>query len=753
MTAESNPSAGFWDRRTGWTLLKQTLFLEPLPGGSRWAAAFGSLLLFTFVVQLVTGVLLSMNYAPSEKAAWASVNFIQHEVPLGGLIRAVHHWGSSAMVVLLLVHLVQVFVWGAYKPPREFTWMTGVLLLFCTLGLAFTGYLLPWDQKAYWATKVGLGIAGTVPGIGDGLRTSLQGGDEIGNLTLTRFFTIHGFILPGLVVGLVVVHLYLFRRHGVTPPWWRTETQLAAEAEPFWPKQALKDGVLALVFLVGLGLWAYYRPAPLEEEADPAKFYEARPEWYFMFLFQLLSYLKGPYEVVGTFILPSAFFLILFFWPFLDRLLVWEQPHRNPVRRPVAVGLLTLGTAGLIGLTVFAITHDVPMRLPVQVAAKETKPTATAGPIQLLEIAKLYSTNCQACHGVDGSGKDLRKAMPTIPDFTSLNWQTVHSELEITHRIMDGKEPLMPAYRDKLTTEQNLGLAIYVRAFAIEGGKTASLPPEKEPSKEPPKEPPTAVASHLEPEQLYKNFICMSCHDRDGTGKVVRAAIPDIPNFTESKWQKEHADDAALAKSIVEGKGKFMPPMKEKPAKEDVDKLVAFIRSFSDGKQVVKEESKEPPAKPPDEPKVELPPPKPQTKPPTGPSAEERAAQLRVATVIYREYCVNCHGRDGKGLELKVAMPDIPNFTNANWQSSRTNPQLSVSILEGKGKLMPPFRDRVKDDQVSALVAYLRAFGPERPAPVETPTSGEFEDRFRRLQEEWDALQKQLDELKKSKKP
>jgi ubiquinol-cytochrome c reductase cytochrome b subunit len=307
MTAESNPPAGFWDRRTGWTFLKQTLFLEPLPGGSRWAAAFGSLLLFTFVIQVVTGVLLSMNYAPSEKAAWASVNFIQHEVPLGGFIRAVHHWGSSAMVVLLLVHLVQVFVWGAYKAPREFTWMTGVLLLCCTLGLAFTGYLLPWDQKAYWATKVGLGIAGTVPGIGDALRTSLQGGDEIGNLTLTRFFTIHGFILPGLVVCLVVVHLYLFRRHGVTPPWWRTEAQLAAEAEPFWPKQALKDGVLALVFLVGLGLWAYYRPAPLEEQANPATFYEARPEWYFMFLFQLLSYFKGPYEVVGTFLVAVAF--------------------------------------------------------------------------------------------------------------------------------------------------------------------------------------------------------------------------------------------------------------------------------------------------------------------------------------------------------------------------------------------------------------------------------------------------------------
>jgi ubiquinol-cytochrome c reductase cytochrome b subunit len=743
---------GFWNERTGWKTLKEVLLLEPLPGGARWAAAFGSLLLFTFVVQVVTGILLSMNYAPSEKTAWSSVNFIQNEVPLGSFIRAVHHWGSSAMVILLLVHLVQVFVWGAYKRPREFTWMVGVLLLFCTLGLAFTGYLLPWDQKAYWATKVGLGIASTVPFIGDGLRTLLQGGDQIGNLTLTRFFTIHGFILPGLIICFVVVHLYLFRRHGVTPPWWRTESQLKAIQEPFWPRQALKDGALALAFLIGLGCWAYFRPAPLEEQADPSKLYEARPEWYFMFLFQLLSYFKGPAEIVGTFVLPTAFFLILFFWPFLDRVFFWEQSHRNPVRRPAAIGLLTLGTVGLIGLTVYAIAYDTRMHQPAQAAAKEPAPREAAGPIQLLEVARLYSTNCQACHGVDGSGKDLRKAMPTIPDFTSLNWQTVHSELEITHRIMDGKEPLMPAYRDKLTKEQNLGLAIYVRAFAIEVGKPVAAGPDKEPPMGPPKEPPTAPPSHLEAEQLYKNYICMSCHDRDGTGNVVKAAIPEIPNFADANWQTEHADDAALAKSIVEGKGKFMPAMKEKPAEEDVEKLVAFVRSFSGGNVIVKEESKEPPTKPIEEPKIDIGPKKPPKE--LGPSAEEKAAQIRVATVIYREYCVNCHGKDGKGLELKVAMPEIPDFTGRSWQEAHTNPEVAAAIRTGKDK-MPTFdEDRVRQDQLNALVAYIRAFGPDRYQPPDKGTPSQFEERFRRLEEEWDELQRQVQELKKEpKKP
>jgi ubiquinol-cytochrome c reductase cytochrome b subunit len=203
-TQEQPSPPGFWAQRTGWSVLKRVLFLEPLPGGSRWAAAFGSLLLFAFALQVVTGVLLSMNYAPSVDSAWPSVQFIQEEVPLGAFIRALHHWGSSAMVILLLLHLLQVFVWGAYKKPRELTWMVGVLLLCCTLGLAFTGYLLPWDQKAFWATKVGLGIASTTPVIGDGLRTLLQGGPQMGNVTLTRFFSIHTYVLPGLVILLAL---------------------------------------------------------------------------------------------------------------------------------------------------------------------------------------------------------------------------------------------------------------------------------------------------------------------------------------------------------------------------------------------------------------------------------------------------------------------------------------------------------------------------------------------------------------------
>jgi ubiquinol-cytochrome c reductase cytochrome b subunit len=730
---ETASRAGFWEQRTGWTLLKQVLFLEPLPGGARWAAAFGSLLLFAFALQVVTGVLMMMNYAPSVESAWPSVKFIQDDVPLGAFVRSVHHFGSSAMVILLLVHLVQVFVWGAYKKPRELTWMVGVLLLVCTLGLAFTGYLLPWDQKAYWATKVGLGIVSTTPLIGDGVRESLQGGPQMGGLTLTRFFTIHAFVLPGLLILGVVVHLYLFRRHGVTPGWWQSEEQLRATEEPFWPNQLFKDGVLWLIFLVGLGAWCYFRPAPLEAQADPSQPYEARPEWYFMFYFRMLRYFEGPYEFVGTFVLPLAFFLILFFWPFLDRNL-----HRDPRRRPVAMGLLTLGTAGLIGLTVFAITTDVRMAEPVQAQAKPLTPAVPAGPIQRADVARVYNTDCAACHGVDGTGKLIRAGMPTIPDFTSLAWQMSRTDLEITHRIQDGNEPLMPAYRNRLSQPQILALAVYVRAFSVGPVEPAAARP---PAPAPATTPTPTPAAQMTPLAVYKAY-CLACHDADGSGRVARKAIPEMPDFLDTKWQAAH-DDAAFKQSILNGKGKFMLPMKDKLSPTDADAMVAYVRAFRGGQQVMRVEPP-PPIVPPA-------PAQPTIVSPASDSAavhEDTTARTRAATVLYRQFCLSCHGVDGRGLEMKAAMPAIPDFTSRAWHENVSDPQLGLSVLDGKGTLMPAFRGRVADDQAQDLAAYVRAFGPARVMPPTKPAS-DFDRQFRELQNQWNELERQLRELPK----
>ena len=753
-------SNGLWESRTGWSKLKEQLLLEPLLGGSRWAAAFGSLLLFAFVVQVVTGVLLSMNYSASTESAWPSVDFIMREVQFGSLIRSLHHWGSSAMVILLLCHLVQVFVWGAYKKPREFTWMTGVLLLGLTLGLSFTGYLLPWDQKAYWATKVGLGIVSTTPGVGETIKTTLQGGPQMGNVTLTRFFAIHVFVLPGLLMTLLVVHLYFFRVHGVTPPWWESPRQLDAEKEPFWPGQAFKDAVCALAFVIVLVAWAYWRPAPLEAKANPSLPYEARPEWYFMFLFYLLQYFKGPYEVVGTFVLPAVFFLVLFFWPFLDR-----HPARDPRRRPVAVGLLGLAASGLIGLTIFAIANDVRMKEPETVlASSPVKPPA--GSLQQLDVAGLFSSHCIACHGVDGKGDKVRPGMPKIPDFTSLSWQLGHTDLHLTEGIVEGKPPQMPAYRDKLSSEEATALAIYVRAFVapahpdvIPSATAPTFVAESPPSVPPPIKPgeltsaepaPFAPAS-IQAVELYQTF-CFACHAKDGRGGLVRAAMPTIPDFTDRTWQDRVADDA-IAQSVLQGKGKFMVPLKDKLHAGEARALTSYVRTFA-GKPAespVATTSVSPPENPTSPPTTSAKPSTPTSSRPDVTTAREpvsrdAAESLTVAANQYRKYCLACHGTDGRGAVVKQAMPTIPDFADATWQASRKDTQLTIGILEGYGKLMPPFRDHVTRPQAQTLTAYVRAFGPvKKTTPSSAPA--DFEERMQQLHEQWQELERQIKSL------
>src|SRR5262249_1499480 len=206
------------DNRTGYRKVVSALLIEEIPGGAKWRYVWGSCLAFVFAVQLITGVLLMTAYSASDTNAWGSVYFIQYEMDFGWLIRGLHHFGSQTMVVLLAIHMLQVVIAGAHLPPREINWWLGLALLACVLGLSLTGYLLPWDQNGYWATKVARNIAGNLPGVGAQVSKIVVGGPEYGNHTLTRFYALHVGILPPLVILLTVLHLVVFRRHGVTAP-------------------------------------------------------------------------------------------------------------------------------------------------------------------------------------------------------------------------------------------------------------------------------------------------------------------------------------------------------------------------------------------------------------------------------------------------------------------------------------------------------------------------------------------------------
>ncbi len=423
--------ADWLDDRTGYRALTREALEEPVPGGARLRYVFGSVLTYLFMQQVVLGILLATYYSPSASDAWASTAYIQDQVTGGWFLRGLHHHGSSMMVIVLILHLLQVFVAGAYKRPREVNWWTGLAMGGLVLAFALTGYLLPWDQKGYWATQVATGIMGSVPG-GEPMQSLVQGGSEYGNLTLTRFYALHVFVLPLALAGLLGLHLYLFRRHGVTPPAKMNAEELARKTQPFWPNQLFLD-VLAM-FVTGAALVTLTfatHGAELFAPADPASNFVARPEWYFLFLFQLLKYFDGPLTLVATVLLPGAVTLFFVLLPFVDRSESRAVKKRGPVM--VAMGLVM---AGVVALTVIAMAHDAndpkfqeglaqaeeDAERARELAKKGVPPrggTAVWENDPAFHAKSLFKENCATCHTLDGRGG---KEAPVLTDFSSREW-------------------------------------------------------------------------------------------------------------------------------------------------------------------------------------------------------------------------------------------------------------------------------------------------------------------------------------------
>lgn len=379
----------WFDERLHLGPMAERLLYEPIPGGARWAYIFGSALLFIFSLQLITGIFLMFYYAPTVDHAWASIRYIMEEVTWGDFIRSLHNWGSSAMVFMMVLHMLQVFVWGAYKKPRELVWLAGSVLFLCVIGLGFTGYLLPWDQRAFWATTVGIEIAGIAPFVGDFLARFLKGGASPGVLTLNRFFVIHVMILPLTVMGVAALHLFLMRKAGPAGPYQGNREELERTKESFWPKQVAIDAMFMILLFAALATLAVLWPAELGPRANPsASAFDPEPEWYFLFLFQLLRLpvFFGPWgELVGAVLLPLGFILLVVFLPFLDR-----SPERRPWKRPYAMGIAAALMAGILVLTVQSI--------------QARRPTFHVNEAESRKGMVIYYTKgtCTACHMIKG---------------------------------------------------------------------------------------------------------------------------------------------------------------------------------------------------------------------------------------------------------------------------------------------------------------------------------------------------------------
>lgn len=583
-------ASDFFDERTGYKKLVAHALDEPIKGGAGWAYVFGSALLAMFLVQAVTGLALMTSYAPSDKTAWASVHFIQFKQSGGWLVRGLHHFGAQAMVVLLGAHLLQVAAFGAYKKPREVTWWIGLALMGLVLGFALTGYLLPWDQKGYWATRVATNIAGTIPVVGDAQQRVLQGGPEYGSLTLTRFYALHVGLLPAALAMLVGMHLALFRKHGVTPAARADVTKVDA----FYPAQLAKD-VFAAVFVLGIVFALALREhgAPLDAPADPSSDYPARPEWYFLGLFQLLKYFHGPLEIVGTVVLPGIIALYLFALPLIDR-----SPGTALRPRVRAIAPLVFVALGAGLLTAQAMRDDARDPGFQKERAKADERAAAAnriamegvppeGPLAMLERdpdlrgPKLFDQHCAGCHTLGDHGSEKDRTAPKLDGWSTEAWilgmlhepdgdarfgrTPYKGEMpSVDVRPEDAAESWKPMPKEEMEA---------VAAFLFHEGQEGPAP----------NEPRIAKGKEIVTTR------CTACHTYAGEGDEGGTGLaPELRGYGSLAWVKAQIANPSSKETYREGaldperKG-HMPRFDAEIAPEDIDRLARWVRGRARG--------------------------------------------------------------------------------------------------------------------------------------------------------------------------
>lgn len=495
----------FIDDRTGHRKLVSHLLDEEIKGGARWAYVLGSALLGAFAVQAVTGVALMTSYAPSDKTAWASVHFITFVQAGGWLVRGLHHHGAQAMVMLLVGHLLQVALFGAYKKPREVTWWLGLALFGLTLGFALTGYLLPWDQKAYWATTVTLRIAESVPLLGPFL-AAILGGPAVGAMTLNRFYAIHVLFLPAATLMLVLAHVALVQRHGTAGPASNTG-DVKRIGDTFHPRQSGRDAIAMTVIFAALMITAILKGAPLDPLANPADTsYVPRPEWYFLGLFQMLKYFPGKLEVIGTLVLPGLGALFLFFLPFLDR-----SPERAAgKRRPIlAAGGALLGAV----LVLTALGARDRGGSPEPSWKKEGRDPfyALAGPLVF------EKHDCASCHHPDDTGVG-----PSL-----LSGSRTRTAAWITDHISD-PEFVAPGARDPER-----------RVSGSETGVLLAWLDHREAESSP--GAPTGPGENVI--ALIVNEGCVGCHRIDGAGGRMGPELNGVGDRVSQQWIVDYLPD------------------------------------------------------------------------------------------------------------------------------------------------------------------------------------------------------------------
>lgn len=502
------------ENRTGVQSAVREFMCEEIPASSGWRQVFGSVALFLVLIQAFTGVLLAFNYAPTPGDAYNSMRYILTQVTGGKLIRGLHHWGASMLIVVVVLHMVQTFVYGAYKKPREATWISGVTLFGITLVYGLTGYLLPWDNRAYWGTVVTTKIASQAPLAGPYLARLLGADGAVGVLTFARFYSLHVLVLPAITLFFILLHVYLVRRHGVAP----VPGDEYLPKKKFYPGQVLKDTIAIFIVFAALFTMAVVARVPLEQMADPANTsYIPRPEWYFLFLFQMLKLFSGPLEVVGSVVLPTLAMLALLLVPFIDRSRMVKL-----AKRAVAFAFVALAAAAWTGLTAASLV-TTPKGETAQIDYSRPTDWLQLSPAELAGVAYYRQNKCGACH---------RSESQKGPDLTHISAQHQNAAWLLQHFKNQH------VYSNDHQSRSLVTVLLKLNPTIISALDHA---------------PDFITAGAL----AYQTYQCGSCHTVNGVGARIGPSLNGLSERRSRSWIQQHfADPNKLSPDTP------MPPFK-----------------------------------------------------------------------------------------------------------------------------------------------------------------------------------------------
>lgn len=462
----------FIDDRVGLSDYIGPIMKHIVPRDARWWYVFGSAALCCFIIQVVTGIALAMSYVPSGGEAFQSLLYITNQAPLGSVLRGMHYYGASAMIMLVVMHMAQVYLHATYKYPREMNWMSGVVLLLFVLGMGFTGQLLRWDANGVWSVVVGAEQAGRMPLIGPVLAHFVLGGDTISGATLSRFFVVHVFILPALIIAGLALHLLLILRHGISempkpgrpvdPKTYKQdyEKRLKETGVPFWPNAIWRDSIFAVVVVLGILFCAIFLGPPvLDKPPDPATLnVNPSPDWYLKFYFAILSLIPSGVETWIILGAPVLVFGLLLVLPLFS-----NKGERAPSKRPWAIAILVFAFVSWVVLTIYGYKAPWSPDFGAQ-PLSDSVVGVMSGPVA--EGAKVfYDKGCLYCHDIAGHGGHRGPELTRIGDLLTPQQMII--------RVNNGGDD-MPAFAGNITREQLDKLVAFLQSRRENPG----LPPQ-----------------------------------------------------------------------------------------------------------------------------------------------------------------------------------------------------------------------------------------------------------------------------------